>query len=670
MKKVGDDSHRRDIGKITGAGSASTYNESSSTSIPSVAQRVQERALAVAMDIPSVGRDFISRGRRRLLEAVTNSAYSTANRKKIAGSVDAKQPGYYNLPLSSPLLFYLPCEGGVEAACVTNAPVPSSLQSLCSSGEMCAFCLAPIPPGTKLFSPAYVASIMRRREKEKKLRAAKRRKLSNVDLDFDSEDDRPEPAKFLVSKEVGAATFVLHQQCAFAADNGGILRVLSALLSDPVNPSPSHITRTSESSDAATNQDEVKMKKLLKGVELGDFYECDEADDAECDLCGRAGGMMQFFDLDPKYSSLSPPGEEGWLGHIPCISWLMSSRLLECPPLFLTSSSDSIPPNSTTETTLLGKRALSKGRSPTHSVSAASGTPCVSGAHNEVDDSTASPPILPCSVVDVDEGVVVTEPKNAILLDDIPTHSCITSSSTSPENTTHATKRICTNDSAHQESGEVEEAVASEVTEGAVAAEECLVSEGSDQLSQLPHCDQMQVINGGEDCDVDGAGESDLLRRDREDGDETTNTNENATPGSATSEEDVDRGADMCRSPAITDIDRAAESASALDLSMNNSEEDRREVSVVPLSLFDTLAGQWRCTCCGTYSGVVLKCAAPACTVRAHPLCASIAGDGWTAFTINTSNTRHNTQTIPDSVNGAPPTLGFLCTLHSPRLSV
>ena len=661
MKKVGED------------------NNTSDSSLPSVTQRVHERASAVFGDVQSVGRDLSSRGRRRLLEAVTNSAYSTANRKKIAGSVDARQPGYYNLPLSSPLLFYLPCEGGVEAACVTNAPVPSSLRSLCSSGEICGFCLSPIPQGMKIFSPAYVASIMRRREKDKKIRAAKRRKLSVVD--FDSDDDRPELSKFLVSKEVGAATFVLHQQCAFAVDNGGIQRVLSTLLSDSIKPSFTDIRHTSESSESATDHDKLEMKKLMKGVELGDFYECDEADDAECDLCGRAGGIMQFFDLDPKYSSLPPPGEEGWLGHIPCISWLMSSRLLECPPSFLTTPSN----YSTTETTLLGcKRALptTQTRSPAQSAAAALGPPCVPDAQSEAGGAVESSLILPGGAVYVDEGVVVPAEDNA-MLQDTPTHGWFTESSSSLEDA-HAIKRIRVDNSADQE---VEDVVGREVGEGITVAEDCRSPEGAaDQLPQLLLCGPAQAINRDEDCNVDGTDESHLLRGDREETDKIPDTNLNAQLVFVASDEDMDRGADTCLSPpsAITDIKCAAESDPAADPLVNNSEEDvkeermeedrkqedRKEVSLLPLSLFDTLAGQWRCTCCGTYKGVVLKCAAPACTVRAHPLCASIAGDGWTAFTMNTSDARQPTQTTSDSLNATPVILGFLCALHSPRVSV
>ena len=89
----------------------------------------------------------------------------------------------------------------------------------------------------------------------------------------------------------------------------------------------------------------------------------------------------------------------------------------------------------------------------------------------------------------------------------------------------------------------------------------------------------------------------------------------------------------------------------------------RRDLSKVrPLSLFDSLVGQWRCSCCGTYAGVVLKCSAVACTVRAHPLCVSIAGPKWTAFEVNLSSSGLN-----QPGRASQTALGFLCSLHSPK---
>jgi len=108
-----------------------------------------------------------------------------------------------------------------------------------------------------------------------------------------------------------------------------------------------------------------------------------------------------------------------------------------------------------------------------------------------------------------------------------------------------------------------------------------------------------------------------------------------------------------------------------------------------PKSLFDTLAGQWRCSFCGTYAGIVLKCSAVACTVRSHPLCVSIAGEGWAVFTAtcthpiphtdseenssDTSNSYSKNESLISQFKKrkrSEAALGFLCSLHSPRKKV
>jgi hypothetical protein len=298
--------------------------------LSTVEQRVREKQKAALGPSPHLSQQPLSnRCRRKLLEALSNSAHSAAHKKKIVG-LDSRPSDYYNQPPDTPLLFYLPCEGGLSAGCISCAPVPLPLHKLCSRGDRCAFCLLPFPPGSKAFSPAYVAAMQRRRLKLKKARAVKRRRLSgsSYSVEYDSEGDGSEP-QYLVTKSVGSVTYVLHQQCASISDNGDLGEMLAMSLSTPSTDQQQDLPHTT---DSFPHQNEWNSSKLFKGIDIGDSYECDEGDEAECDLCGRAGGIMHFFDLDPRYSSLSPPGEEGWLGHVPCISWLVTSRLLELPP--------------------------------------------------------------------------------------------------------------------------------------------------------------------------------------------------------------------------------------------------------------------------------------------------------------------------------------------------
>ena len=318
------------IGKCVRADYSGPRRPKDESAPSTVEQRVREKhkvALGLPPHLPQ--QPLSNRCRRKLLEALSNSAHSAAHKKKIAG-LDSRPTDYYSQPPDTPLLFYLPCEGGLSAGCVSCAPVPLQLHKLCSRGERCAFCLLPFLPGSKSFSPAYVAAMQRRRLKLKKARAVKRRRLSgsSYSVEYDSEDDGSEP-QYLVTKSVGSVTYVLHQQCASISDNGDLSEMLAMSLSIPSTPEQQDLPHTA---DSFIHQNEWNSSKLFKGIDIGDSYECDEGDEAECDLCGRAGGIMHFFDLDPRYSSLPPPGEEGWLGHVPCISWLLTSKHLELPP--------------------------------------------------------------------------------------------------------------------------------------------------------------------------------------------------------------------------------------------------------------------------------------------------------------------------------------------------
>ena len=108
-----------------------------------------------------------------------------------------------------------------------------------------------------------------------------------------------------MARTVGAVTYTLHRQCNFAADRGCAF-----------GPKGERCEDQNTINNASIEPTDAPLR--LPGLEIGPLYDCDESDDAECDLCGRAGGILQFFDVDPQRSSLPPPGEEGWLAHVPC----------------------------------------------------------------------------------------------------------------------------------------------------------------------------------------------------------------------------------------------------------------------------------------------------------------------------------------------------------------
>ena len=104
-----------------------------------------------------------------------------------------------------------------------------------------------------------------------------------------------------------------------------------------------------------------------------------------------------------------------------------------------------------------------------------------------------------------------------------------------------------------------------------------------------------------------------------------------------------------------------------LSAGCSSNTKNRVHVEVPKRSLFDSLAGQWRCSCCGTYAGVVLKCSAAACVVRAHPLCVSLLGETWSSFRVNPSpNYSLQAAIASDNCKRIPTAVGFLCALHRP----
>ena len=500
--------------------------------------------------------------KRKLLEAVAASAYSAAHKKKTPSGDVKTTVGYYNNPLSSPLLFYLPSDGGLTATCVSCAPAPFSLQTLCASGEMCAFCLHRFEPNMRLYSSAQISHMAKkRREKERRAAAVRKKMLSKEGREGDYAEDSLDSALHLVSKKVGSVLHTIHQQCAFAVDNGWLSTShfashapLSTFVGyknkDTYSGDQDLISSSLASGSSRTCDVDKGVGKAsvtaFKGIDLGDLYECDDGDDAECDLCGKAGGLMQFFDLHVEHSSQLPPGEEGWLGHIPCVSWLIRSRLLELPPSSIYSSRDQCDPGRVTVDRPYMDRA--------------------------------------------------GDSKNDIAPDD-------------------------------------------NVKEETDAVLESSVMDGIEDVG----------IIGGEQEALDDSG--------------------NIQPSKL----------------ALDQSQKKLQPLSSSIIQQLRLSPDHKYISekvikkggiLQPLSLFDSLVGQWRCSLCGTYAGVVLRCAAVACTVRAHPLCVSIAGKGWSHFSIpRYCTTSPESAAIDGNLRGrsrggqkieeTDSVIGFLCALHS-----
>ena len=732
-----------------------------------VEQRVRQRATSLysqkQMHIQTQSNEPFSlcgRYKRKLLEAVAVSAFSAAHKKKTPNGEVRPIVGYHSHPLDSPLLFYLPSDGGLTAACVSCAPIPSSLHALCASGEMCAFCLHRFDPAMKLYSAAQISQMAkRRREKERRAAAARKRKFPAQGKEDDSEEDTTDSVLHLVSKTVGSVTYTVHRQCAFAADSGRLFAVHSPSLSPFTNLSNSGETvldhpmndrsnvNGCSPSDGGEGQEVNNRFAACKGIDLGDLYECDEGDDAECDLCGRAGGIMQFFDLHAANSSIVPPGEEGWLGHIPCVSWLIKSRLLELPPSSLRASGDYSDDVGHTVTVDQSRVHRSGSGERDYEVDKDSN---VKNTDNRNGDSITSHAYRedgisgtyfdqnfrhdgPCSNDAVSDPVVGDKEGEGVNISpQMPVRTAIMTYRDA-DTTSESLAAAAAAEEVMKGAGNVIEEMMTRIIDDAPsrtlnATDKAVILTESITLP-------LRSILGINDCngihlemsdDFVASSSSSVFSdswkasQDCVDNEKRSSTpNEIIETGALESRMDISSGEDSTlikplvveegeanmgeeRQEKVDNFDRIQSSIFPLEpgdqhlrceqpsnslvtqqmtvLVSTISEKIKRKTEHVQhLSLFDSLVGQWRCSFCGTHAGVVLKCAAVACTVRAHPLCVTIAGHGWSTFTATPHTSTSSLSALNASVNDCNMlgedqkigetdcALGFLCVLHSPK---
>lgn len=589
-------------------------------------ERVRSRAAdmkiqqTMSVDEPTLN----GRYKRKLLEAVASSALPSTGfkNKRKAPSWDTGSALSYGRSPDAPLLFYVPMDdGGLRAVCVSVAPQPPSLHDLCTTGQVCAYCFAPFAPDMKLYSDAQIAAMIKRRKKSKT-----QRKRKSADED-DSDDDGAESVKFLVAKTVGAVTFTLHRQCAYAADNGGAYMVgkdaSSAAAALPVS-----VGNEGEGGDEDTHIDEEGQESEkdealhLPGLEIGPLYDCDEADDSECDLCGRSGGILQFFDVDPLHSSLPPPGEEGWLAHAPCLAWLVKSRLLELPPEEGAGRGKSLvtavqPEAPASVASVASVAPLVSVASVAPSVSEASATGLIAAGEPGGTDVETSAEVDAPSAVDP---VVVPVAEEA---------EKVGSSATEVDSEPHAL--LCDTDNGRR--------VRQEQGQGQWVGHE---QEHEQERGPEPAQESGQEQKQEHEVEV-GVQEERLVDFDGDAGVERGNTADGQEPRPHGPEEGLDEdeetnpvridGEDADGGKELEDEQEQVQEQGPVataeqEEAQEEEEEAPSEKERPPLSLFDVLLSprrQWRCAFCGGHAGLTVRCAAPSCAVRSHPLCAILA---------------------------------------------
>lgn len=235
-----------------------------------------------------------------LIEAAMELSQSSVNsRLKSNSQLNDDSFQNYQPYISNPKICHLPLEdGGIRSTCLVPAYVPKSLHLYCDSA--CAYCMTKIPDWKidecKTGSP---------RSKRKKKRSGKKKKDGEY-TSSDESDYNDAKAFDVVEKSVGVFNYRFHRQCHALFENKDSLIAI--------------INNSSE--------DEETSSSIEKYITIKNYHENKSVDDVICDLCGRPGGVMQYFFIDPDATVVNSPRTEGWCGHIPCIYWLYKSSLL------------------------------------------------------------------------------------------------------------------------------------------------------------------------------------------------------------------------------------------------------------------------------------------------------------------------------------------------------
>ena len=264
------------------------------------------------------GATLSSRYNEDIIETAISFCYPAHRKKLNIFNTFQQQKHVYNL--EKPLINLLPCEdGGLRAVCISSATTPKSLHLLCIDKILCAYCVSVV-------ADEYKSTQESKKDIDKKGSKMKRKRLGKDEI-FSQDIDR---AFKLVDRSMGAVTYSLHPQCndRISVD----MKLMNAHIDEGSDPLTSSHLKSS-------------IVDVTTYLTPSDFYEYDEVDEVICDLCGRCGGIIQFFDLANDSTSLSPPSSEGWMAHPFCIHWLSHSGLLEPRVAHIAAANDLVTNN-------------------------------------------------------------------------------------------------------------------------------------------------------------------------------------------------------------------------------------------------------------------------------------------------------------------------------------
>ena len=641
-------------------GAAGAASVASALSLPArYKAEVMEAAVSFAQTTSSHKRGSSSSGNSRSGAAPLDGALQQQQQQHSATFLAELKESYQ----ARPSLSFLPLEdGGVRLTSISCAATPRTLHPLCARNAMCAYCLAYVDPGQAVFSEAAVTSQLSKHQngKAKGKRGSNGKvKQSTVPLELTpAEVDR----HHLVSLEFGAVSYSIHKQCAHNLGQ-------DKLLSD----------RFSEGSGGAKGEERVDQKQkqrkdegaIADAIQLGEVYEYEheQAEDADCDLCGRRGGVLRYFQIGAVHSAIAAPAQEGWLAHVPCIHYLQHSRLLV--PL----------------------RKHQNGANGNRNKNGSSGGVKIAG-----ESFNANMFSYEISRLQLSEPAAVEPP---------PTAAAAAAAAARRKKTNTSSRS--SNGSAEEEEEEVSQVMkdvtcAIEAAHSSASSEADTNSLAGDVVATVAAVEE-DVAEGGINCSHSLASSSSAS---------SFSSSPRAIYSSARAsrsaeqqqQEEEEAEEELERRRAAKEAHQAKQmlernqlftySVAEFDtVPTGNDEHGGDETNVMgsnttegaPRSRFDQLLGHWRCVLCGLQCGVALRCVAACCAVRAHPLCVAVAGSGeWqlcslSATATTTASPAAATAGAPASsggtvlaengalqsskTSGSIATLGILCSLHS-----
>jgi len=282
-----------------------------------------------AVEIPYIPLD--TSYKRSLIESAIAFVRPGTNKKKrirtgidAVNEVEAAASEGTVIPLrmmvEEPILCFLPLESGsVCVGCVSEGDMLRSVHVPCAFSHLCGYCLSPFDNNK---SPENRVDTATNNGKQNKKRKSSASVSASADEEFSLEN-----AIQKVSWEVGVVNYDIHRSCEFFSKRVDNQEEESASDNDDDD-------RDDGDGDGLDSNNKARIGPNLgtNCIKFGRIHTYDEPDDADCDLCGRTGGVLQFFSIAASHSSLQPPGVDGWLAHIPCVNWLVKSRWLEMPP--------------------------------------------------------------------------------------------------------------------------------------------------------------------------------------------------------------------------------------------------------------------------------------------------------------------------------------------------